>query len=638
MQLPKWNENRAYIIMFLVSVILLLFSDISIFTYGYLSKGLMAASSLILASFFTFAIAFILYGGRYRKAVLITSFLLIIAGVAASYAILYSIGYNFLSIMGLMVDYPFAFFLTITLVLFISIGRYSGTLKISRRAKLAIALSLVIVIAVLMWYFYFSGSLINSSVPDDEEFLALNAVHSLIVGPNPYAMNVSALELYDFLHINNSVGLPTLTTYNRVVGFMDYPDLYFLSLVPFYMLAKPSIYSYSHIYMLYSYAVFMLAFLVAFVYALDRDYVKRPNYWVMVFAALFMLYISSVVDFLMFAVLLFAYKYIDNKYAFVLLGIAASFQEELWIPVVLLVALRFNRGLMKGLWAAIGTGATFIAINAYFLAIAPGLYIKDVFAPVGNLLFPSPYGVFGYTILSFYPMALGSFQVLFYSAIIAAAITLAYSGKRLLVGVLSLLPLTLLYHSIPTYYFFFGAFAVASFYIGRNAVPGSKQDRRGKAKRKHYRALAIAAIVLIIAFDSTYVYVQHEAYSRTNPFDLVIGSLVHANNETYYNMSIQYDSSIGANYSIFTYTFNRGIRMLPNTYGLLNQPVLIRGGSDRVNESNYISIVNPNVAVFKPNTEAHLSIEMNNSTITTAVCNIYYGGFYYICPVTSLHN
>ncbi|MEM3019888.1 MAG: hypothetical protein QW194_00995 [Candidatus Micrarchaeaceae archaeon] len=638
MQMPQWRENRIYMLMFMTSIVLLLFSDVSIFTYGYLSEQLMAASSALLASFFVFAIAFLAYGGAYRRIVLTASFVAMVVGMAASYAILYGIGYNFLSIAGLMLDYPFAFFLTIVLLLFISIGRYAGTFKMSRRAKMAIALSIVVIIAVLMWYFYFSGKLISSSVPDDEEFLALHAVQSLISGHNPYAMNVSALELYEYLHINGSVGMPTLTTYNRVVGFMDYPDLYFLSLAPFYMLAKPSVYSYSHIYMLYSYALFMLIFIVALVYAIEKDYTRRPNYWIIVFAAMFMLYISSVVDFLMFAMLLFAYKYIDNKYAFILLGIAASFQEELWIPVVLLVALRFNRGIAKGLWTAVGTAATFFAVNAYFILLAPGLYIRDVFAPVGNLLFPSPYGVFGYTLLYAYPMPLGAFSVLFYSAIIAGAIALAYSGRKLLVGVLSLLPLMFLYHSIPTYYFFFGTFAVVSLYIGKNSAPSLKRRAGIMAHRKRYRALAVAAIVLIVAFDSAYVYVQHEAYASANPFRAVSGSIVHAHNETYYNLSVQYDSDIGANYSIFAYTFNRGLRMIPDTYGLFNQSVLKADGSDEVNVSDYASLVNPNVARFLPDSEAHLYLELNNSTITTAVCNIYYRGFYYICPATTLHN
>ncbi|MEM0149498.1 MAG: hypothetical protein QXW10_01220, partial [Candidatus Micrarchaeaceae archaeon] len=315
MQMPRWKEDKIYMSLFLLSVILLFFSDITIFSYGYLSRALMFASSALLASFFIYAVVFLAYGGKHRHTILLASFTALAASMALSYAILYALGYNFLSVGGFMVDYPFVFFLTIALVLFISLGRYVGTIRVSDRTKLVAALLVVAIIAVLMWYFYFSGKLISSSVPDDEEFLALHAIQSLLSGQNPYAMNVSALELYDYLHVNGSVGLPTLTTYNRVVGFMDYPSLYFLSLVPFYMLANPSVYSYSHVYMLYSYAVFMLAFLVALVYAVEKDYIKRPNYWLIVFAAMFMLYISSVVDFIMFAALLFAYKYIDNKYA-----------------------------------------------------------------------------------------------------------------------------------------------------------------------------------------------------------------------------------------------------------------------------------------------------------------------------------
>ena len=171
--MPQWKEDRVYMLMFMVSIVLLLFSDVSIFTYGYLSEQLMAVSSALLASFFVFAITFLAYGGAYRRIALTASFIAMVASMAASYAILYSIGYSFLSIASLMLDYPFTFFLTIALVLFISIGRYAGTFKMSKRAKMAVALSIVVIIAVLMWYFYFSGKLISSSVPDDEEFLAL---------------------------------------------------------------------------------------------------------------------------------------------------------------------------------------------------------------------------------------------------------------------------------------------------------------------------------------------------------------------------------------------------------------------------------------------------------------------------------
>ena len=636
--MPRWKEDRKYMFLFLLSVILLFFSDITIFSYGYLSRTLMVASSVLLLMFFAYAITFLAYGGRYRHTILWASFAALIAAMLLSYAVLYAIGYNFLSIISLTADYPFVFFLTIVLVLFVSLGRYAGTLKASNRAKLVVALLIVAIIAVLMWYFYFSGKLISSSIPDDEEFLALHAVQSLFSGTNPYAMNVSALELHDYLHVNNSVGLPTLTTYNKVVGFMDYPILYFVPIAPFYMLANPSVYSYSHIYMLYSYAVFMLAFIVALVYAVGKDYVKRPNYWLIIFAAMFMLYISSVIDFIMFAVLLFAYKYIDNKYAFLLLGVAASFQEELWIPVVLLIALRFNKSIKKGLETAIGTAATFFAVNAYFILLNPGLYIKDVFAPVGNLLFPSPYGVFGYALLSMYPMPLGAFSVFFYSAIIAAAIVIAYSGRKALIGVLSLLPLMFLYHSIPTYYFFFGVFMVASLYIGHNDVPGNSRHKRTHMGRNALalKLAVMVALVLIVLLNSAYAYEQHTFYLQLDPFQSVSGSLVHMHNETYYNLSMYYTSDASASYSIFAYAFNSGERMIPSAYGLLNQSVLKAGGLDAINNSNYSSIVNPNVAIFRPHTEAHLSLVMNNPTITTSVCNIYSGGFYYICPATSI--
>jgi hypothetical protein len=636
MQMPYIHRGRVYTFLFLLSVILLLFSDVSIFSYGYLSSPLMVTSSVLLASFFAFAITFLAYSGRGKDIILAASFAVLVSSMLASYAVLYLLGYNFISIAGLMVSYPFALFLTIALVLFISLGRRIGMIKVSNKTKMLAGLAIIAIIVVLMWYFYFSGKLINSSVPDDEEFLALHAVQSLLSGSNPYAMNVSALELYDYLHVNNSVDLPTLTTYNKVVGFMDYPDLYFLFLAPFYALASPSIYAYSHVYMLYSYAIFMLAFLVALVYAIDKNYIKSPNYWIIIFAAMFMIYLSSVVDFLMFAVLLFAYRYIDNKYAFMLLGLAASFQEELWIPVVLLIALRFNKSIKSGMKTALGTAATFLALNGYFILISPGQYIKDVFAPIGNLLFPSPYGVFGYTLLTLYPIPLSAFSVLFYSAIIAAAIVVAYSGRKLLVGVLSLLPLVFLYHGIPTYYFFFGTFAVACLFIGNSTLKRGRKHLIIERKREVYRLVAISSLVLIILLDSAYVYMQHSAYVRMDPFRSVEGSLMHVNNATYYNVSLYYDSGSASNYSIFAYSFNRGVRMLPGTIGLFNQSVLRSGGTDHISSSNYSSVVNPNIARFRPRSRAYLSLVTNNSTITTEVCNIYSGGFYYICPTTSI--
>ncbi len=637
MQIPCWKDGKAYMFLFMLSVILLFVSDLSIFSYGYLSTKLMFISSVLLIAFFTYAIAFIAYGGAYRRYILLASFAAMVVAIAASYAVLYSLGYNFLSIGSLFVDYPIIFFIIILLMLFVSLGRYLGTIRSPRRTKLIAALAIIIILSALMWYFYFSGRLINSSIPDDEEFLALHAVQSLVAGHNPYAMNVSGLELYEYLHVNNSVGLPTLTTYNTVVGLMDYPDLYFLSLAPFYLLAKPSVYSYSHVYMLYSYAIFMLIFLVALVYAIEKDYIKRPNYWIIVFAAMFMLYISSVVDFLMFAALLAAYKYIDSKYAFVLLGIAASFQEELWIPVALLIALKFNKGISSGIGTAVGTAGSFLIINAYFVLQNPGLYIKDVFAPISGFLFPSPYGVFGYTLLTAYPMQLGAFSVLFYSAIIAAAIVIAYTGRKALVGVLSLLPLMFLYHSIPTYYFFFGVFAVAGLYIGKTEAPRAASRMRLTGGKHALKLAAISALAIIVLFDTAYVYTQHAEYVRMNPFDSVSGTLVRSGNYTIYNISLYYDSGSSANYSIFAYTFSRGIRMIPNTYGLLNQSVLKYGGYTK-NDSSLSGMVNPNVAVFDGEGESKLVLAMNNPLITRAICNIYSGGFYYICPATTNNN
>ena len=127
---------------------------------------------------------------------------------------------------------------------------------------------------------------------------------------------------------------------------------------------------------------------------------------------------SSIVILLMLAVLLLSYFKIDRWYSFVLLGVAAALQEELWLPVILLIVYASNTyGYKKGMRIFAGTILVFLALNIYFIALNPTAFFGSLFSPISAYIFPVSLAPFGYSLLIYFHMLLSSFFIVDIGAI-----------------------------------------------------------------------------------------------------------------------------------------------------------------------------------------------------------------------------
>ncbi len=130
---------------------------------------------------------------------------------------------------------------------------------------------------------------------------------------------------------------------------MDYPALFFLAVVPFCFLAQPTIANFENTMMPLQSSLFIFILLVSLAFSLKRKDLLKPKFTLLAFLIVAMLNISSVQTYLMIALLIVAYAMIESEYAWVALGLALSIQQELWLPVLLLLAYSANnQGMRKG--------------------------------------------------------------------------------------------------------------------------------------------------------------------------------------------------------------------------------------------------------------------------------------------------
>ncbi len=608
----------------------------------YMSMYAAAAGAVLVALMFVYAYAYCTYKWRGRDGLLL---LLACCFAAAflSYALLYyAYGYNPLQIVAHTLFSYFIYAIVILApFLFISFGVFVWKERLFLNASWLFALALILIAIVFLWYLFLSGHAFAYSVPDDEEFIAINAVHSMLSGQDPYKVSFSSLELFDYMRVNGSVGLPTMTTRNTILGTMEYPALYFISLVPFYLLGQFNTYNVSHLYFIVGFCVYLFILMLVVSGASRKEFLRRPNYVMLLFIVLAVFLVSSITDFLMLALLIIAYMEINSKYIFIILGIVASMQELLWIPVLLfLIYYINNKGLRKGLMAVAGTAVVFLAINGYFIALSPSAFFGSVFAPINGNVLPAPWGAFGYLLLNAYPIPLSSFSTLFYLAVLVSIIAIAYTNDKRLIGLLSLLPFMMLYHGIAPYYSFFLSFFAMSFFV----VDGKAKRAAARAKRtlfdeiagKRAMAVAVAAILLIVVVAAIYVQAQHAAYEGSFNISVSNGTIVRMPNESVYSGILHYSLRNSTPIYFIAFANLEGNNQGPFRYGIINQTIL-EGSNEKVayNFTNYSSIINDNRMTLNGSGSVGFSIIIGNSTATAVKCNIYSGDFYYFCPTAA---
>jgi len=600
--------------------------------FGFVYNEIVFISMGITALTFSFIYLYISYLGKLRNKLLIFITAFIALCWLISLFFIYSVGFNLQTVSYEISFIVFDIFTISVLYIIISFGVNIKRNKIFNKYSGMVALLIIFAAVIFVWYAYFPNH-IFIPVLDDEEFLSVNAISALFSGSNPYVMNIGSKELYDSMYVSNSITGYTLTTNNTIVGVMAYPPMFFLSMVPFYIVTHYFLETTPQAGFAYALGVFLFVLFLLIAYFIDRKFLMKPNYVIVLILIFGFFVISASVDVLMFILLLIAYVKIESKYSFILLGLAASFQELLWVPVILfLVYILNNKGLKKGSFAVIGTIAVFFAISGYFIFLSPSAYFNAVFKPLNSNILPNIWGPFGYALLNFYPIQLQSFSLLFYFAVGASVILILYTNKKQLIGLLSVVPLAFLYKGVSDYYLFFIAFTLITLFM-YNENDDVNYNSKLLFKKSKMRKILLVFLALIVVLAAFYIIFEHNAYVNETDVNVYNGILENYNKSTYYSATLSYNFTKPTNIYVMAFAFN-GI--IPVSYGLVEDVILENLTAPNYNFTNYSSIVNPNKMMLYGNGKRNISIIIKNVTLTNIKCVIYNNNLYYFCQNTNI--
>ncbi|VVB77178.1 Uncharacterised protein [uncultured archaeon] len=531
------NGRIHYVELFVAMALMVLFANGSTFLF-FISEQISLLGLFLFSLIIAHILAYVLVYERNPSArcsafLHITFALAVIAFVAAiasdgglAAAQLVSIArFCYYSVVYFVVFLPI-FFLTMVAAYFIRVKRDYRT-----------AAMLLLVALLLLVLFYASNFFLKSYGADDEEFLTLESVKMLLNGTNPYATSVAGALYGNVTQIGASV-----TTLNTVMGTMDYPALFFLTFVPFYFLSEPNLISLMTVAMPRQAVAFLFILLLSFALLVRKEDLLRPKLALLALLVLAVVYVASITTFLMLALVIISYAKIGSKYAWLPLGLCLAIQEQLWLPVLFLVAYSLGRhGIKQGMRNAAGAGAVFLLINAYFIALGPGAYFEAVFSPLSKLLMPIQPSPFGFLLMESYPILLSAYSQLFMLAAILFALIIAYTRQKRLVPVFSLLTLLIIPHVLISYYAFFLFFTMF-------AACTDDSDKGRGALTKFFvknKPLVYGAAAAIVVAMAAIVIASHSAYARDFGVTLHNNGLVvdPAHNVTVYTGSIRYGGS-----------------------------------------------------------------------------------------------
>lgn len=490
-----------------------------------------------------------------------------------------------------------------------------------RRKAALVLFALALLILIL---YYSSHFLLKSFSLNDEEFLAFESVNQTLRGINPYTVSV-AQGIFNNV---NQVGA-SVTTSNRIIGVMDYPALFFLSFIPFYLASQPTLYNLGHFDLPLQASVFLFILVLALAFSLDRQNRVKPRLMLLTFFVIGTTLIVSVTTFLMLAFLLLAYSKIDSKYAWIPIGLCLSLQEELWIPALLLILYSFNNhGMRRGAYNALGAIGVFLLFNSYFIATAPAAFFQAVFTPLSKLYIPNGASPAGFFLLQNYPLLLPTFSQLFEISVVIAVLLFVYANRKELIPLLSLLPFIMWQHALGAYYAFFLFFFIFALSIKKEKAENGILQRFLR-KRK---TVLYAALTLFLALAVYVSYTSHAAYTKNFSITSSNESLAlnFANRTSIYTAQINYRGL--ENNTVFLYALAYG-NLTSVEIGFFNDNFL---GSKPACD-NYTCKVNLNVIHLPANQTKYAVravIPWSNAIrpLNYIVMNIYNGEYFYISP------
>lgn len=555
-----------YLELFISSLIFINIIGISAMT-PFLSPDLFIAVLILTLLLISFVLAYCLgpVGAKKKNTNPFSGILhLIFLGIAAMYLVivLFVIPISLPAYLRLLVDVMMIFilfFLAFVPVFFFTLlGAYLW--KDSKKAIVLFIIALVIILVL----FNFRALITNYTV-DDEELLALHSVISLMNGTNPYGTSYS-----NVIYQNPKVGFTVLTD-NKIVGFMDYPALFFLALVPFYFLAQPTIVNFINAMLPLQASLFILVLLVSFAFSLKRKELLKPKFTLLAFMIVAMLNISSINTYLMIALLVVGYAMLDSKYVWVVLGLALSMQEELWLPVLFLIAYSFNnRGIRRGAINAVGAAAVFLAVNAYFIIQSPKSFFGSVFTTLGGFFLPNGTSSIGFALVKAFPLLLSTYAQMFEVTAVFLVFLLWYWNRKELIPLFSMVPFLITDHAISSYYSTFLFLLIFAVCTSRKKETGWIEKILRKNNISAYAAVAAFALLMMALVCSS-----HAAYVKN--FNISTGNaeltLDYANATSVYRTMINYHGL--SNDTIYVYAIGlQSDSSSPFIEGFMNESII----------------------------------------------------------------
>jgi hypothetical protein len=636
----KFDRKRM---LYLIAAFIFVIEVAVLCIFGYISNISVAITALSAAFFVAYSVSYLLYSGnpkRYqgfgRYFPYLFCSILITFIIHSAFLPLYLHSYPYMvwpELLNLLTGMPILLPPVLLIFFGISISQYKAPKKYEGRVKL---LSYVIIAAgiAIIAAIFLSGFFAGALHVDDEESIVINAAQTMLGGHNPYATSFANALFNAPINISKSVAF-TYTTNNTFEAGVNYPALYFIASAP--VIFVSDILSLNPSYastVLYELAVFFTIMVFTVGFLLKPGQLKRPNIAVLAFLLLFTISFASFINFLMLVLVLVAYYKIESKYLWVILGLAASLQEELWLVVVLFLVYSFrNYGFRRGALTLLGTIVVFLVINGYFIAASPHAYITQVLAPISGYILPSPYAPFGYAVFSLYPVLLNSADVLFYASTISVIIAFAYLNEKRLIFLFPMVPLMFLFRSIAPYYIFFITAIVISFYM-KDAASSIK----AKAPKPQYRAAAVGSIIAISLISVALLVVSHNQFSSigisVSNQQLVEGQL---SNYSLYNAILHNSNGKIGQLSVIEFVtyYNSGA---PVHYGIADGRILTSQPNTTNSSMSYI--INPNrIYLNSSGGQQAISLliptNLDNSTlkVVAAECVLYNGAYYYTCPV-----
>ena len=464
---------------------------------------------------------------------------------------------------------------------------------------------------------------------DDEMVIAYYALHSMLAGHNPYLFNsagilTSNITKYGFTMLAN----------NTIVGRLDYPALFMLLGLPFYSVfgGLPStIMDYGNAtgYL----AMFLLSLFVFGAVAGKKALANMKIMAPIIFV--FLLYSLQIVSFqysIAIVLLLLIIRYMESKYAFVLLGIAASLQELLWVPVILAIAyLATTMGLKHAGRIAAFSALVFLLINGYFIAIDPGTYVSQVFKPLNGNLLPFYLTPVSSIVQAYANIPLSGFSTLFYIMLLLGIAITAYSGNKLTVLTGMFLSYLALDHSLLIYYMM--PMAVMASAFGMDIRISEKSKLREWIARigiNDAKAAASMGVVFSIALIASiaflhWSYVQGFGVSASSQGIKVIG------NATYDRIVLE--SSYVENQNVYLLGFYYLRNSGTDEEGLNISKNHTITNSSCIGNCTVSGYMNTNLITLHNGYNSIYVLVPYNATAFD--CAVYKNGFFYLCPPIS---